>query len=253
MNLKKAYEEMTDNELVERVKNIQDYFPEVQEIMINEIKKRKINNDELDRKISALRFDKSLDLLETKKIEKNKKIVDSYGAASKIIGIFLLLGLLPITVGIIYLFIGVYKSGWIETKAIITKAKEIHNGYTDKGEQKFRYELEYKYVIEGTEYMSNTLTYNNENSGNFIKKFLSYKNKNIIIKYNPQNNEESYIFGYSLSDFSLLPIGGVFILIFFALVKKARADGYNISKRYLITLSIIIEIFICIFFVPAII
>lgn len=247
MDLKKAYEEITDKELVERAKNIQDYFPEVQEIMINEIKKRGINNDELDRKIVALKVDQPLAL------SKNKKIAESYGAAGKIVSIFLFSGLLSITIGIIYLFIGVYKYGWIETKAVVTKAEKIHTGYTDKGEHKFRYEFEYKYVIDGIEYFSNTLTYNNDNSGDVENEFLSYKDKGITIKYNPKNVEESYVFGYSLEDLVLLPLGGIYILISYLLLKKAKSEGYNVSKKSVIRLIVIIEIFICIFFVPIII
>ncbi len=71
MALKEMYEEMSDEELLERYKDIEKYFETAQETLINEIRKRKlVGEKEIEKKLDSIKKYEEEKTEEKKKVER---------------------------------------------------------------------------------------------------------------------------------------------------------------------------------------
>ena len=78
MALKEMYEEMSDEELLERYKDIEKYFEIAQETLINEIRKRKlVGEEEIEKKLDSIKKYEEEKSKENEKVEEKVKELEN--------------------------------------------------------------------------------------------------------------------------------------------------------------------------------
>lgn len=263
MALKEIYEEMSNEELLDRYKDFQDYRDEAKAVILEELRKRKIvSKEEIEKKLNSFRKYEQEKVKEEKKVEAKSKenIKDknakNYFALRGIGGIFLILLMMGsgIFVDSFLTFgYGVATLSWKETKAKIinfnTEKRMVKR--RDRTEEKVTdYYFDYVYNVDGIKYE------NNQMSAGKIEE-IHYRDKigknlkdgdELVIYYNPKNYSQSIVVKYSLKTSLLEFFSSVIILLLFYLgILKYESDyGEKVSKKFISYMFLLFcVIFIC--------
>lgn len=254
MAIKEMYEEMSDIELLERYKTIEDYQEGAKPIMLEEIRKRKlVSEEEIEKKLKTLHKKMS----EPKKIVKKRKGNNYYISPNQALAGLIIpfaIGLMLINLGIYDFFQGAYTIPWKETNATIVKIdkqvklKKIKNKIGETKEiETYSGNILYTYSVENKKYTGGNISYNKISKIHESNKTLKESNvgDTISIKYNPRSPNQSIIFGFSFKSLWYLAIGLFLILIFVVLIQKADDDfdDFNImeDKKNIIFVTIVLE------------
>ena len=288
MDVKKMYEEMPDEELKERAKNIGNYTEYSKKMILEVLQKRgykeenmttqkrvvnMMSDEELKEKMKDMKSKpreiqemllnemkgrniKKEKISEEEEIISKKTYSNSGNYMTRGLIIFLMCGLFFITSAVVEITIDFYKLSFFKkTKAIIKLAQRIDDGYTDenKGRKKYFYNIKYKYHVNEKEYIYFVKNNpRNSNDEQIYEYFLKNGKENLIIRYKPKNPNYSEM----KTDMPLgvilasILLGLICIKIFLWSVKKASMEigDFDIIKSKKDTIRIMIIVEVIVFF-----
>lgn len=261
MGFKEIYEKMSNEELLERYKNFQDYCDDAKEAMIEELRKRKLmGEEEIKGKMDTIKkYKEKKEEFSVKKAKRNSNYSfdinnNIYLRVIRDLHTILLMGASALMV---YSFLsfgyGIATLSWKEVEGRISNLRTEERMVERKGEKEkiTNYFFDYKYEVEGHRYSNNKVSYGKFEEGylgNKIGKNHSGGDK-IAVYYNPKNQKESVVFKYSLSMELLEFLGSIIMLSMFCVVvlKYEEDCGEIISRKTIIVEFLIMSLFFLIY------
>lgn len=255
MTLKEIYEQMSNEEVLERYTKIERYKNESKQLIFEELKKRKlILKEELDEKIEFTEKVKFSNEDSIKEKEIIKKV--SHSPNTMLGGVFIVLLMMGSGLfvdSLAHLIYGSITNSWKETKAEIinlrSEEKTVIN--KDKTEEKvMMYYFDYEYFVDGDKYLNNQMGAGKIEENHYYN-LIGKKHKNgdfISVFYNPKNSEQSIAVKYSLGTaFLEFVVSMIILLLFYLGILKYEDDyGEKVSKRFVRYMFLLFcVVFIC--------
>lgn len=255
MTLKETYEEMSDEELLEKFKHFQRYRDESKLIMLEELRKRKLVGDEeiLEKKIDLEKKQEN----QNNTNKPNEKILEQQtklpivqaSLLSRGLLILLIGGLFFVNLSVIKFIFGISTLSWTETKAKIVKIEQFKKTKIINNEERMKvlYVVKYEYIVDGVKYTNDRIQSLKTDEQAFKYQLTRERSEgdDIQINYNPNNPSESLVYKYSLKEL-LWGIFGLFLIFLFYLSVKKTEKDFNIktSKKSIVITIVVLEIII---------
>lgn len=261
MTLKERYENMSDEELLERYKNFQDYRDDAKEAMLEVLREKKlVGEEEIEKKLISIKNvkeDKEEFSVNKAKRNRNYSFDINNNISLSILGKLLMILLMCSSAVMVYSLLsfgyGLVTFSWNEAEGEIVNLRIEKRIVERKGEKKeiTDYYFDYEYTVKEDKYLNNKASYGEfeeSHQRNKIGKNHSEGDK-IVVYYNPKNHKESVLFKYSLSKSLLVFIGSIIILLLFGIgILKYEEDyGEKISRKTIIIVFLISSLFFSVF------
>ncbi len=258
MGIKEIYEEMSDEELLERFKNFKDYREDGKKAIIEELRKRNlVGEEEIEKKLDGIKKYEEEKSKETQIIEENKSNYSkkystlTMSNASKFVMFFLLWGIIGIN-QFFFVTISAFPTlFWEKTKAQIINIEEIKKTTNRNHVEEIitLHKVSYKYKVNNTDYLSNRMYPLKIYDGSGAKHIAqNYKKGDVIqIYYDQKIPTKSVVYRYDRGNIWMFIFSIIFILIFIMANKKAERDfGTEFKKKQIVIVALVAEFIILI-------